>query len=192
MERFQLQHRRKFFRAAQLMTDDVRRDFGRERERKSHKGEDSNSRPKGVNDPGSRCGRRLCDARTQSHMAQKTSETVAVLGASPKPDRYAYRAMQMLRQHGHRAVPVNPAFPEILGETCYRSLAEVPGPVDTVTMYLGKQRSDPLIEEIINAKPRRIIMNPGAENDELAAKAEKAGIEVDYACTLVMLQTGGF
>jgi hypothetical protein len=125
-------------------------------------------------------------------MAQKTSETVAVLGASPKPDRYAYKAMQMLRQHGHRAVPVNPAFPEILGETCYRSLAEVPGPVDTVTMYLGKQRSDPLIEEIINAKPRRIIMNPGAENNELAAKAEKAGIEVDYACTLVMLQTGTF
>lgn len=125
-------------------------------------------------------------------MAQKSSETVAVLGASPKPDRYAYRAMQMLRQHGHRAVPVNPAFPEILGEICYRSLGEVPDPIDTVTMYLGKQRSDPLIEEIINAKPRRIIMNPGAENDDLAAKAEKAGIEVDYACTLVMLQRGGF
>ncbi|HEX8281115.1 MAG TPA: CoA-binding protein, partial [Chthoniobacterales bacterium] len=99
-----------------------------------------------------------------------------MLGASPKPDRYAYKAMQMLRQHGHRALPVNPAFQEILGETCYRSIADLPQPLDTVTMYLGKQRSDPLIDEIVAAKPRRIIMNPGAENDDLTAKAEAAGI----------------
>jgi len=125
-------------------------------------------------------------------MAREKVETVAVLGASPKPDRYAYRAMQMLRQFGHRAIPVNPAFDEILGETCYGKLADVPGAVDTITMYLGKERSDPLIEEIIAAKPKRIIMNPGAENDDLAAKAEAAGIEPVYDCTLVMLQTGSF
>ena len=125
-------------------------------------------------------------------MAAAKSEIVAVLGASPKPDRYAFRAMKMLRQHGHRAVPVNPAFEEILGEKCYRCIADVVEPIDTVTMYLGKQRSDPLIGDIVQAKPRRIIMNPGAENGDLAAKAEAAGIEVDYACTLVLLQTGGF
>jgi predicted CoA-binding protein len=125
-------------------------------------------------------------------MARTEGETVAVLGASPKPDRYAYRAMVMLRDHGHRAIPVNPAFPEILGEKCYPSIADVPDPVGTVTLYLGQQRSDPLIDEIVAAKPRRIIMNPGAENDRLAVKAEAAGIEVDYACTLVLLQTGAF
>ena len=114
------------------------------------------------------------------------------MGASPKPDRYAYRAMQMLTEYGHRPIPVNPAFDEILGQTCYRSIADVSEPIQTITMYLGKQRSDPLIDEIVNAKPRRIIMNPGAENDALAAKAREAGIEVDYACTLVMLQTGEF
>ncbi len=122
----------------------------------------------------------------------KSSETVAIMGASPKPDRYAYKAMQMLREFGHRPVPVNPAFAEVLGETCYRSIADAPKPIDTVTMYLGKQRSDPLIDEIVAAKPRRIIMNPGAENEDLAEKAEAAGIEVDYACTLVLLQTGSF
>ncbi len=120
------------------------------------------------------------------------SENVAVVGASPKPDRYAYKAMDMLRKHGHRAIPVNPAFPEVLGETCYRSIADVPEKVDTVTLYLGKSRSDPLIDDLVAAKPRRIIMNPGAENDDLAQKAEAAGIEVDYACTLVLLQTGQF
>ena len=59
-------------------------------------------------------------------------------------------------------------------------------------MYLGKARSDPLIDDIVAAKPRRIIMNPGAENDDLAERAEKNGIEVIEDCTLVMLGSGTF
>jgi hypothetical protein len=100
--------------------------------------------------------------------------------------------MEMLARFGHRPIPVNPAFDEVLGAKCYRSIRDVADKIDTVTMYLGKQRSDALIDEIVAAKPRRIIMNPGAENDDLAAQAEAAGIEVDYACTLVLLQTGQF
>jgi predicted CoA-binding protein len=124
--------------------------------------------------------------------SESGAQTVAVLGASPKPDRYAYRAMQMLREHGHRAVPVNPAFDEVLGERCYDTIRDVPTPIDTVTLYLGKARSDPLVDEIVGSKPRRIIMNPGAENPTLARKAEAAGIDVVEDCTLVMLQTGAF
>ena len=120
------------------------------------------------------------------------TETVAILGASPKPDRYAYKAFELLREYGHRPLPINPAFDEILGEKCYPKISEAPGPIDTVTLYLGQERSNPLIDEIVNAKPRRIIMNPGAENSALAAKAEEAGIEVVEGCTLVMLRTGQF
>ena len=98
----------------------------------------------------------------------------------------------MLEEHGHRAVPVNPAFEEILGQACYYKLSEVPSPLGTVTLYLGAARSTPLIPEIIAAKPQRIIMNPGAENDALGEAARAAGIEVVEACTLVMLQTGEF
>lgn len=68
----------------------------------------------------------------------------------------------------------------------------MPGPIDTVTLYLGEARSDPLIEEIIAVKPRRIIMNPGAENDRLDSEASAAGIEVVHGCTLVMLKTRQF
>ena len=117
---------------------------------------------------------------------------MAVLGASPKPDRYAYQALQLLHKYGHRTLPINPAFDEILGERCYRRISDAPGPIDTVTLYLRETRSNPLIDEIIGAKPRRIIMNPGAENSVLAAKAEEAGIEVVEGCTLVMLRTGQF
>jgi predicted CoA-binding protein len=98
----------------------------------------------------------------------------------------------MLREHGHRAVPVNPAFDEVLGERCYHSITDAPRPIDTITLYLGKPRSDPLVADIIGARPRRIIMNPGAENADLAEEAEAAGIEVVEDCTLVMLQSGTF
>lgn len=114
------------------------------------------------------------------------------MGASPKPERYAYKAMQMLGEYGHRAVPVNPAFKEILGAKCYPSIVDVPGKIDTATVYLGKARSDPLIDEIVDLQPRRIIINPGAENENLAAKARERGIEVVEGCTLVMLRTGQF
>ena len=100
--------------------------------------------------------------------------------------------MELLEEHGHRALPINPAFVEIRGEKCYPTISDAPGPIDTVTLYLGEARSTPLIDEIIGAKPRRLIMNPGAENGALAAEAEKAGIEVVEGCTLVMLRTGQF
>ena len=122
----------------------------------------------------------------------RSVETVAILGASPKPDRYAYQALQLLREYGHRPLPINPAYKEILGEKCYPTITEAPGPIDTVTLYLGQARSNALIDEIIKARPRRIIMNPGAENGSLTARAEEAGIEVIEGCTLVMLRTGQF
>ena len=122
----------------------------------------------------------------------RRSETVAILGASPQPDRYAFKAFELLQEYGHRPIPINPAFDEILGEKCYPTMSDAPKPIDTITLYLGEARSNPLIDEIVNAKPRRIIMNPGAENSALAAKAEDAGIEVVEGCTLVMLRTGQF
>ena len=124
-------------------------------------------------------------------MTQSPRVTV-VMGASPKSDRYAFRAMRMLLEKGFEAIPVNPAFPEVLGRACFKTLAEVPQPIDTVTMYLGSARSDPLVEEIIHARPRRIVFNPGAENDRLENAAREAGIEVVHGCTLVMLQTGAW
>ena len=121
-----------------------------------------------------------------------TAQRVVVLGASPKPNRYAFRAMQMLLQHGHSAIPVNPAYDEILGQPCHSNVGSVPKPIDTITVYLGKRRSDHLVEDITGAGPRRIILNPGAENEGLADAARKRGIEVVEGCTLVMLSIGTF
>jgi len=117
---------------------------------------------------------------------------VAVLGASPNPERYSNAAVRLLAQHDYRPIPVNPACEKIEGLPCFANLAAIGEPVDTVTLYLKPARSTPLIDEILDAKPRRIIMNPGAENEALAEAASSAGIEVVEGCTLVMLRTGLF
>ena len=120
------------------------------------------------------------------------TQRVVVLGASPKPHRYAFKAVRMLREHGYKPIPVNPAFATVQGEKCYPTVRDVPGPIDTVTIYVGKKRSDLMIEQVTDAAPRRIILNPGAENDALRRAAEDRGIEVVEDCTLVMLTTGTF
>lgn len=122
----------------------------------------------------------------------KEKRNVAVLGASPKPDRYSNQAVRLLASFDYRPIPVNPAFPEIEGLTCFPTLSKVKEPVHTVTLYLRAARSTPLIDEIVSAQPQRIILNPGAENDELSEAASSAGIEVVEGCTLVMLRTGLF
>jgi hypothetical protein len=122
----------------------------------------------------------------------ESKRNVAVLGASPKPERYSNQALRMLAGFDYRPIPVNPAFEEIEGITCYPNLAAINEPVHTITLYLGPARSTPLIDAIIAANPKRIIMNPGAENDALAEAASSAGIEVVEGCTLIMLRTGLF
>lgn len=121
------------------------------------------------------------------------SETVAVLGASPKTERYSNKAIRMLREYGHTVLPVNPAQQEIEGLRVIASVDALPhGSVDTVTMYVSPQHSDSLLPGLLRLKPKRVIFNPGAENPALERELEKAGITVEDACTLVMLRTNQY
>lgn len=121
-------------------------------------------------------------------------ERVVIVGASHKPDRYAHKALLALRQHGHEVIPVNPTLPvgEIEGIPVVRDLADVAGPVDTITMYVGEKISAGMTDKLAALRPRRVIFNPGAENAILAVALEQAGIKCEDACTLVMLATGQF
>lgn len=119
-------------------------------------------------------------------------ETVAILGASENPDRYSYLAFKMLLQYGHNPVPVSPKLKTLEGVTAFASLAEIGFKVDTLTMYVGAETSNKLKDQILNLKPGRVIFNPGSENRELAEALEKSGIEVEEACTLVLLKSHQF
>jgi predicted CoA-binding protein len=117
---------------------------------------------------------------------------VAVLGASPKEDRYSFKAVHMLKEHGHKPIPVHPAGHTVDGVDGVKSLDDVERGIDTLTVYVNASISGGQLEKIIALKPRRVVFNPGAENPELAEKLRAAGIEVIEACTLVMLRTEQF
>ncbi|MCV6639040.1 CoA-binding protein [Candidatus Albibeggiatoa sp. nov. NOAA] len=120
------------------------------------------------------------------------SYKVAVLGASPKADRYSNKAVKMLLEYGHEVLPIHPNIDKIHDQACYKNLAAIDQPIHTLTLYVGEERSNKMLDEIVGLQPQRIIMNPGTENDFLKKEAEKQGIEVVKGCTLVMLQTKQF
>jgi uncharacterized protein len=122
-------------------------------------------------------------------------EVVAVLGASNDSSRYAYQAVKLLQEHGHRPLPVHPRESEVLGLPVYPSLAHLADggeKVDTVTVYVNSALSEKMEKDLIRLAPRRVIFNPGAESALLEKSLRSNGIEVENACTLVLLRTNQF
>lgn len=120
------------------------------------------------------------------------SVNVAILGASTNPERYSYKAVKLLEEMGYGVFPVHPSARPIDGLKCYAGLGEIEEEIDTITVYLSEKNSEPIVEQIIQSKPRRVILNPGAESAVLTSRCEEAGIQVQEACTLVLLRTGQF
>ena len=117
---------------------------------------------------------------------------VAVLGASPKPERYSNQAVRLLAEHGFRVIPVRPGAEAIEGLPAVHRLADISGEVHTLTIYVSAEVSAGLEAEVLGLGPRRVIFNPGAENPALRDALEARGIDIREACTLVMLRTGQF
>jgi predicted CoA-binding protein len=114
-----------------------------------------------------------------------------VIGASTNPARYSNQAVLKLQQHNHTVVPVGLQEGEINGIKILTGNPSIKD-VDTVTMYVGPRNQPKLYDYILGLKPKRIIFNPGAENEELEKLAQSKGIETVEACTLVMLSIGNF
>ena len=119
-------------------------------------------------------------------------EHVVVLGASDNPARFAYRAISLLTQFGHIALPVSPHCTEVQGTRCARALTDIATNVDTITVYLRPELAEPLGEAMIGLRPRRIIFNPGTESVPLKQQLEAAGIRVQWECTLILLRSGAY
>ena len=114
-----------------------------------------------------------------------------VLGASQNPDRYSYLALNKLLRHGHDVVAVGKRASTVNGVEITKEKKAFEG-VDTVTLYLNPSNQKEYYEYILSLNPKRIIYNPGTENNELQQLAEDKGIENIEACTLVMLSTGQY
>ncbi len=116
-----------------------------------------------------------------------------IVGASPNPSRYAYMAANRLTQSGHEIVPIGIRKGEVAGRQIL-NLREQPEieDIDTVTLYINPTHQAEWQDYLLSLKPRRIIFNPGTENPALAANAIANGIDVEDACTLVMLSAGTY
>ena len=103
-------------------------------------------------------------------------QTVVVLGASPKPERYSNKAVRLLLEHGHKVIPVHPAIIEIESIPVVHALEHIEAPVDTLTVYLSPSISASLQPDILKLQPDRVIFNPGTENPELKQALERDGL----------------
>jgi len=117
---------------------------------------------------------------------------VVILGASPKPARYANQVQRLLSKQGYRITPVHPKLAEIEGLAVTNRLDAITTPVDTLTLYVGPRGLEPEVDEIVALQPRRVIFNPGTESVLVQQRLDQAGITWLEGCTLVMLRTGVF
>jgi predicted CoA-binding protein len=119
------------------------------------------------------------------------SKKTLVLGASDNPSRYSYLAVNRLRSHGHPVVAIGKKNAMVADVPIEKEKKDW-NDINTVTLYLNPTHQQQYYEYIFSLKPKRIIFNPGAENDELADLAIKNGITPIEACTLVLLSTNQY
>jgi uncharacterized protein len=122
----------------------------------------------------------------------KNKMNVAILGASSNLERYSNRAQHRLMEEGHAIFPVTKKDEFIAGTKAYPNLESIFDNIDTLTIYVRPEILEPMIDEVIQCHPRRVIFNPGTEDADLQKKLAGAGIKVQVACTLVLLNTNQF
>jgi len=122
-------------------------------------------------------------------MAEK--KKTVVLGASNNPARYSYLAVQRLRAHNHPVTAIGRRTGQVADVNITKDHLQEDD-VDTITLYLNPKNQVEYYDYILNLHPKRIIFNPGTENEELMQKAKENNIKPVIACTLVMLGTGQY
>jgi uncharacterized protein len=112
--------------------------------------------------------------------------TVAILGASADRSKYGNKSVRAHRQQGYTVYPVNPKGGEIEGLTAYKSLAEVPsGKLDRISVYLPSAIGLQMLEEIARRGCDELWLNPGSDDPQVVEKANKLGLNVIQACSIV-------
>jgi uncharacterized protein len=114
-------------------------------------------------------------------------KSVVILGASADRKKFGNKSLRAYQQQGYAVFPVNPRETEIEGARVYKSIAEVPVRPDIVTVYVPPDKLLPLLAGIAAKGCDEVWLNPGTESDAVLAEAERLGLNVIQACSIVGL-----
>lgn len=120
------------------------------------------------------------------------SNLTVILGASTNPVRYSYIAAQKLIDKDYPIFLLGAKPGTLFNETIHTEFPNKSVEIDTITVYLSVKHQKGYYKSIVDAKPKRVIFNPGSENHELAALLKENEINVQFACTLVLISTGQY
>ena len=110
----------------------------------------------------------------------RNARTIAVVGASDRPDRASYQVMKFLQEWGYRVLPVNPQITgeHVLGEFVWRELAQIGIPIDIVDIFRRSEMAGEAVDQAIFVGAKAVWMQLGVIDEEAAARAEAAGLKV--------------
>src|SRR5260221_9890319 len=115
------------------------------------------------------------------------AKVVAVIGASSNRSKFGNRAVRAFQQQGYTVVPINPHEAEVEGLKAYASVLDVPGQVDMASLYVPPQVGEQVIGDIAQKGIAEVWLNPGAESDELIARARALHLQPIVACSIVAI-----
>ncbi len=113
------------------------------------------------------------------------SKTIAIIGASANRSKYGNMAVRAFIDQGYTVYPVNPREEEIEGLPCYKSILDLPGPVETASFYLTPKRTITVLDDLPQKGVKTVFLNPGTADDAVVQRANELGLEVIEACSIL-------
>jgi predicted CoA-binding protein len=113
--------------------------------------------------------------------------SIAIIGAVNNRKRYSNKAVRAYRSRGYVVYPISVRNEEIEGLRAYRSILDVPGDVDAVSLYVNPDLGIKLLDDIAKKGVETLFVNPGAESDELIEKAESLGMKPLLVCSILSI-----
>ena len=115
------------------------------------------------------------------------SKVVAVIGASSNRRKFGNRAVRAFQQQGYIVVPINPHETTVEGLKAYASVLDVPGPIDMASVYVPPEIGERIMDEIARKNIPEVWLNPGADGDEVVARARALNLKPIVACSIVAI-----
>jgi hypothetical protein len=115
------------------------------------------------------------------------SKIVAVIGASSDRRKFGNRAVRAFRQQGYTVIPINPHAALVEGLKAYASVLDVPGPIDMASVYLPPDAGVLVMDEIAKKQIPEVWLNPGADGDEVIARARALDMKPIVACSIIAI-----